>query len=518
MDKWATDYVTLQLNSTRPIYRIFFDGLDNTTDYLVKLATKKDGYITERKLQLNASKDGHIDLFYDNYDNVTLIMANAGNSSSAIPSWRVIITYSQAPTPSLYFEPSIIYKPLYTYFTVNLSIAEVYGLWKFEFKLHYNTTVLDCVNVTPTLLWSFSNVSHNKINETAGYYWLAVQGTEPSDPFNGNATLATINFYSAEAGESTLKLMNISLTEYTTGNPISPKLQEGHFKTLSHDIAVTNITKSNNTVGQGESLPINTTVENQGNFTESFNVTTYANTTAIETKEISLNPEESAILPFNWNTTGFSLGDYTLSANITALPKESDTTDNTYIDGTVTVRLPIYDIAPTDIAPSKTIVNQNYPMSINVTVENQGDFTETFNLTVFYGETAVITPDGKNHTTITLPSGDSATITFVWNTTGITKGNYTISAIAESVPGETDTSDNNFADGWVIVAMIGDITGPDGWPDGKCDMRDVGSVARLFGVDHPDPKYNPNFDVIYDHKIDMKDIGTIARHFGETDP
>ncbi|NIN53171.1 MAG: hypothetical protein GTO23_08460 [Nitrososphaeria archaeon] len=66
--------------------------------------------------------------------------------------------------------------------------------------------------------------------------------------------------------------------------------------------------------------------------------------------------------------------------------------------------------------------------------------------------------------------------------------------------------------------MVGDITGPDGWPDGKCDMRDIGSVARLFGVIYPDPRYKANCDVVYDLKIDMKDIGNVARHFGEIDP
>ncbi len=109
-------------------------------------------------------------------------------------------------------------------------------------------------------------------------------------------------------------------------------------------------------------------------------------------------------------------------------------------------------------------------------------------------------------------------------------------AEADIVLGEVDTADNMYIDGWVIISMLGDITGPDGWPDGKCDMRDVGMVARGFGAKHvsnkADPKYceywhatpcsscphNPNCDVIYDGKIDMRDVGTVARHFGETDP
>ena len=94
----------------------------------------------------------------------------------------------------------------------------------------------------------------------------------------------------------------------------------------------------------------------------------------------------------------------------------------------------------------------------------------------------------------------------------------TISAYAEQVPGETDTADNAYVDGWVIVSMTGDITGPDGWPDGQCEMRGVGLVARLYGKEYPDPMYDPNCDIIYDLRIEMEDVGIVARHFGETEP
>lgn len=119
---------------------------------------------------------------------------------------------------------------------------------------------------------------------------------------------------------------------------------------------------------------------------------------------------------------------------------------------------------------------------------------------------------------ITLTRGNSKTVTITWDTASFAKGNYTISAHATPVPDETRTSDNTLTDGWVIVALVGDITGPEGHPDGRCDMWDVGLVARLFGKKYPDPMYQPNCDVVYDLKIEMRDVGTIARHFVETDP
>jgi len=117
-------------------------------------------------------------------------------------------------------------------------------------------------------------------------------------------------------------------------------------------------------------------------------------------------------------------------------------------------------------------------MFINLTVENQGTYTEIFNVTAYANTTIIDTL-----VNITLTGGNSTIGTFTWNTSGFAKGNYTISAVADTVIGETDMLDNNRTDGWVIVAMIGDITGPEGVPDGECDIRDIALVAKAYGAD-----------------------------------
>jgi len=68
------------------------------------------------------------------------------------------------------------------------------------------------------------------------------------------------------------------------------------------------------------------------------------------------------------------------------------------------------------------------------------------------------------------------------------------------------------SDGYFHSYPAGDITGPEGVPDGKVDMWDIGTVARHFGqfVNPGDPK-----DVYPDGKIDMKDIGIVAKNFGK---
>ena len=128
----------------------------------------------------------------------------------------------------------------------------------------------------------------------------------------------------------------------------------------------------------------------------------------------------------------------------------------------------VHDIAVTNVTPSKTVVGQGYSLNINVTVANQGDYTETFNLTVYANETIIETKE------VTLSSGNSTTITFTWNTTGFAKGNYTISAHAEPVE-DDDIGDNNCTDGWIFVGWPGDLDA-----DGDVDEDDLWHFCGAF--------------------------------------
>ncbi len=180
--------------------------------------------------------------------------------------------------------------------------------------------------------------------------------------------------------------------------------------------------------------------------------------------------------------------------------------------GSPTSPMFIYDVAVTNVLPWKTVVGQGFVLEVNVTVQNQGDIAETFNVTLYANTTSIASQ------TVILTSKNSQTITFTWNTTGYAKGNYTIKAVVDPVLGEIDTEDNNATDGWVIVAMVGDITGSVGYPDGKVDMLDLWEEARNFGIDYPDIRFKPNFDIDGNLKIDMQDIWLTAREFGKIDP
>nr|NIO38321.1 hypothetical protein [Candidatus Bathyarchaeota archaeon] len=187
------------------------------------------------------------------------------------------------------------------------------------------------------------------------------------------------------------------------------------------------------------------------------------------------------------------------------------------------VTVELHNIAVTNVALTKTVVGQGHSINLTITVQNKGNTLETFNVTFYSTDTCGSTEPATHGEAVTdVMGGSSTTITMMWNTSLYEKGNYTVSAQTIPVQGETYTADNVLTDGWAIIAMVGDITGPDGWPDGKCDMRDVGLVARYFGETVPPAQANCDLTGpttgVPDGKIDMRDIGLVARHFGEIDP
>jgi parallel beta-helix repeat protein len=179
-----------------------------------------------------------------------------------------------------------------------------------------------------------------------------------------------------------------------------------------------------------------------------------------------------------------------------------------------------HNVAIISAISSKVVIFQGFTGNLTVYGANRGEYPETFNVTVYVNTTSV------GSVALPLESGSTINITLSWNTTGLAKGNYAIGAYAWPVPGETSTTDNNFTGGWVVVSMVGDLTGGSAnvWdfvPDGKCDGKDVSVAAKCFGS-YPGCSapliWNANCDVNNDGKVDGKDIAIVAKHFGEHYP
>lgn len=232
--------------------------------------------------------------------------------------------------------------------------------------------------------------------------------------------------------------------------------------------------------------------------------------------------------PTSW--IGYSLdnqANVTIYGNTTIYAEEgphqivvcaNDTFGHMGSSATVSFSVEIHDIAVQSVNTSKTgctplpVVCQNHTVNINAVVENLGIYNETFNLSIYANTTLIETRS------MTLTGMNVSTETFVWDTTGFPKGNYTIIAYAEPVLHETSTSDNTLEGDWIIVAWIGDIN-----YDGKVDVKDVYKVGLAFGTsifppNPPGRNYNPNSDINNDGKVDVKDYYIVCKHYGEVDP
>lgn len=137
---------------------------------------------------------------------------------------------------------------------------------------------------------------------------------------------------------------------------------------FSRDVAILNVTPSKTVATSGETISIEVLAENQGNITETFYVELYANSTLLGTKTASsMMPNTSKTLEFQWNTTSFEIANYILKAVAETLADETDTSDNTYIDGTVTITMPSTTYVHPSPSETRITLGVTFPVDVMVT-------------------------------------------------------------------------------------------------------------------------------------------------------
>lgn len=424
----------------------------------------------------------------------------------------ILVHLVQAGSTAINVSPSSITTNVGASFSINVTVSNVLDLYGWEFKLSWNATLLNATGVTegPFLKRGGPTFFTFQVNESDGHMIADCTVLDTVPGVNGNGTLATITFFVEAPGECPFDLYEVLLLD-SFENPIQSQVNDGygHFNPSStHDVAIINVVFSPISALPSEIIHINVTAQNQGSFYESFDVMTHVDSENVETQHISLNSGSSTIIPFDWNTTGRGKGEYTISASASIVPSETDTADNTKVaDDVATILFQGHDVAVASVKPSKPAVGQNYSMSIIVRVKDYGVFSETFDTTVYANATTIGTQ------AITLPSGNGSELIFSWNTTGFTKGNYTISAVAEPVPNETNTSDNTLNGDVAHVGIPGDINA-----DGKVNIKDIYRVAQAYGSFPRHPQWSPVCDINDDDKVDVKDYYITCRHYGETEP
>jgi len=198
----------------------------------------------------------------------------------------------------------------------------------------------------------------------------------------------------------------------------------------------------------------------------------------------------------------WSAGTYNVSVSV------SDDSSKTSLAWWLEVIDVARDAAIANLAQCKSIVGHGYPAYLNITIENQGELTETFNATIYLNSTIIIAS-----VEVTLARDASSTVTITLNTTSFSKGNYTISALVSPVQGETDLEDNNFDDGWVVITIPGDADA-----DFDVDIYDIVIIADAYDTQKGDSRFAVNGDIDGDWDIDIYDVVIAADNYGKSWP
>ena len=166
-------------------------------------------------------------------------------------------------------------------------------------------------------------------------------------------------------------------------------------------------------------------------------------------------------------------------------------------------RIPQHDLAIATFHPSKTAVGQGFPMSVAFSVQNEGDYFESVNISLTFPTFVRI---------VVIASECCLDFNITWNTTGVAMGNYTISACVSIVLWETDVGDNNFT-GVMCITIAGDLSG-----DFKVGPYDFALLAVAYGSTPSKPKWNPNCDINSDGKVGPADFAQLSAHYGQHYP
>ena len=183
-----------------------------------------------------------------------------------------------------------------------------------------------------------------------------------------------------------------------------------------------------------------------------------------------------------------------------------------------------HDIAVTDVAPQASTVTRGETLAIEVTALNLGTADETVEVQCYANSILA------GNETMSLTPGQSDTVTIQWNTTGVARSTYVISATAVAVPGEVKLDDNTLIGGSVQVEILGDVCWAyDGVvmpiPEGAVTMLDWVAVSfnretydpdQYPGLPPWDPVWGPACDVDKNGAVDVGDLLLVALHYGET--
>lgn len=449
------------------------------------------------------------------------------------------------PPADLYIDPSRIVDPSFiegSVFNVSLSIRNATNLNSWSAKIAYNKTILNATAVYEgDFLKAVGSTSFNfeiqhDYNTTHGLVDMSCIVTT-GEGANGDGELAIITFEVVGLGQS-----DIEISEPDLRDPSETELPFNVYHGYFNNILMAKLRIEPSEVSGPEYVPgstftINVTLEDVENLkTCVFNLT-YVPSVILE---IDVNvPTVLGQTPIKRlridDVEGYIWAELTYPDQITTYEPVTimmvefqvvalgispiNLTDTELYDtegGPITHEVYhgifiglIRDVAVIAVIPELNIAYQGWIVNVNVTVRNEGNLTETFDVEIYYDDNL-----GGTGTVTDLPPNEETTIIIAWDTSSVTPcHNYTISATALPVPNEFDLGDNTLADGEVKIRIMGDLD-----DNGVVDMKDINIVVDAYGAYAGSPKWNFYADLNRDGRIDLRDIGICANNFQKTCP
>ena len=345
-------------------------------------------------------------------------------------------------------------------FTMNITVSDVSGLYGWEGQLFYDSSILSCLSASegPFLKnagGTYFNVSiTNDFDTTRGRIkaFNTLLGQIPG--VDGSGVLLTVTFLTKALGISLLDIESVILADVNS-NTLPHTEVDGGVQVVRQfrDVSITNVQVSSVFLVSGQILEIQVTAANPGNKTETFVVTVFSNGTAIGQHVVEgLLPKSSSVFNVSWNTGVISPNATCLiKAEASQVPDEEITDNNIFVYGTVDIVTGVHNVAVTSVSCLSNIVYQGDTVYVQVIAENKGDYTESFNVTV-YRDTIVISMQKVENLTY----GGTLGLVFLWSTEGVPSNmTYNIKAVASPVEGETNFDDNVLIDGNVTVYPYG---------------------------------------------------------------
>lgn len=156
------------------------------------------------------------------------------SSSQFIIGESVISESQQASEPAMYVDPpEIVNYTLKTndLFSVNITIANVTDLMGYDFKLTFDSTILDIVSVNPgDFFGADPEIWHNNTNNAEGFVRFAMTpqaGTQNGE--GGSGRLTTIEFCVKEYGNSSIELKGYTKLANSRGIQVDHTTLDGYF-------------------------------------------------------------------------------------------------------------------------------------------------------------------------------------------------------------------------------------------------------------------------------------------------